>query len=124
MAVCDRSLTKARERVNEAYTVYAEHEAALYRASAEAARLEFLRFCSEHPEVDSMCFEAEWQYDDEASYYKSVSCYCNDDEINEGYEFYEAMNHWGSEALAVLCGLPADALSGELTLQEARERSF
>jgi len=124
-SVCDASFAKATERMNDNWQHFRVAEENAFKATAEVARLSFLRFVDANPEVTEMVIDVEFNYDDEGGYYRSVSCYTGVQEIDDGYDFYEEMSSFRPEALCILCGLAPDWTGdGKITVQEARERRF
>jgi len=122
----------ARERAIELDGVWREARTNAFNAWAELARLDLLRVAEEKPAITGLRFEAHYEYDDEGGYYMSVTAYplgaddpdLDEDDLDPHYEFAETFEQYGHEILCVLCGLTEEASEGQITVAEARERSF
>lgn len=120
----------ARQRMGSAFQAcrYATEKA--NQAAAEVARLTLLKLAGEMERLTGFRFESEYQYDDEGGYFRSVTVYPAfegdepDYDSDYPYEFEDEMNSFGSEAIAVLCGLPPEADNGQITIKEAKTRRF
>lgn len=121
---------QVQDRVDQAARAYKEAELLLHRALAEQARLALLEFVDSNPAIKGLRFESEYEYDDEGGYFLNDSIYplVADDqteiEVDPDYEFYDEMQHYGHAALALLCDVPTDSYSGEVTIEQARDRRF
>ena len=122
-------LEAAEERANAATKAFQEATTAVNNAWAEHARLTLLKLSEEHPELQGLSFETSYEYDDEGGYYASVSVYpLIDGDILEigwnDYELEDEFSGYGHDVIATLCGVHTEQMSGQITLVEARERSF
>lgn len=122
-------LTQAVERMNAAYKAYQYASDNATNAAAEAARLQLLGLADEIPGLTGMTFETQYEYDDEGGYFRTISCYptfaSDDKEADyDQYYFIDLMQGYGAEPICVLCGVFTDAVQGEITLEQARERRF
>ena len=92
-------------------------------------RLTFLKFVDKYPGVIGFTFETEYEYDDEGGYYRTANMYpvfADNTPIVDEYDFLDQVRDGASvEAICILCGVdPDDGHEGEVTVAQARERSF
>lgn len=126
-------MDEARARAIELDKVWREAQANARNAWAELARLDLLRLAEEEPAIKGMRFESNYEYDDEGGYFMSVNAYpLSDfddpdvvaDDPDPDYVLAETFEQYGHEVLCVLCGVSEDSWEGQVTIVEAKERSF
>lgn len=119
------ALEQAQERLTSAWLAnQATHDEAV-NASAEWARLRLLEISEQDGDdgPTGLRFSTEYCYDDEGGYFESISVALLDAE-GEDIDYDDALESCGPEAIRRLCGCVEGADEGEITVAEARERSF
>lgn len=114
--------------MNNAWKAYQYASDNAQKATAEVARLTLLKLAGENPGMDGMTFETEYEYDDEGGYFRTLSCYPTFEEDQDydydDLEFNDLMNTFTPESICVLCDVPSDETTGQITVVQARERRF
>lgn len=122
------TMDAARERALQLDKTWRELRDHALIAWAELARLDLIRLAEENPAIVGMTFESDFEYDDEGGYYLTVNPYpltsSGGEDPDPDWDFHDVFYQYGHEVLCVLCGVDEDARSGQITLAEAKERSF
>ena len=116
-------ISAAQERLNAAGRAYREAQEAYLTACAEWARLSLIASAESDGDVCGARFSTEYCYYDEGGYFDSVSVSLLDAE-GEDIDYDAELESCGPEAIRRLCGCPDGAVEGQITVAEARERSF
>lgn len=84
-----------------------------------------LEYAEDHPEIESFSFDANYEYDDEGSYFWTACFYAIDRDGNgadELEEFHDLIQEQGmEEAECMLAFESKDNLEGSITVPELRE---
>jgi len=116
-------LTIAQERLNATGRAFTDAQEAHLNACTEWARLSLIASAALPDGVVGARFSTEYCYDDEGGYFDTVSVSLLDAD-GEDIDYDSELESCGPEAIRRLCGAPEGADSGQITVAEARERSF
>lgn len=120
----------AHKRMTVTYETSRVAQEEAVKAEAEYLRLCLLGYAETNPSVAGLSYQCEYQYDDEGGYFRTISFYplvTDGDGYFEGDFDMDFADEWGGftpESVCLLCGDKSDAWEGQVTLAEARERSF
>lgn len=126
--ITNADITAAEERMREAAKAYHAAREASLNAGAEAARLHFIALAHDTDEgsipVAGFRFTTEYCYDDEGGYFDSINVMLVDSNGDDIDYDDSCIEPFGPEVIRRLCGCSEDADQGEITVAEAREKSF
>ena len=120
------SLTQATDRMHVALKASDEAIRVANLAAAEVARLTLLKLADENDDLTGIDFEVTSEYDDEGSYFKTVSVFPQFDGFREpvDHDISDMLNGFGPTPLCILCGVHDESWEGQVTIAEAREKRF
>ena len=123
------TMDAARERAEALDQAWRKARTEALNAWAELARLDLIRLAEENPLIGGLTFETSYEYDDEGGYFRTVNTYPltsgpTEEDPDPDWDFHDTFSTYGPEVVCILAGLDEDAEAGQITLAEAKERSF